>query len=278
MKTINVATAFDLMVAPGKLQHIPAGLQLVEDYVADHRYTKAHLAAAGVGTQEHVDALWAAAGEAWDKAKETGEAYEAALAEARAAEEEAGVDPRDPPHLDYVRQREGAGFDGDMTAASPPAAVEPEPEDDTQDFEADDNQQTGEVVGLPDGFRWANEEERGGDETYIIEVSTGARIATTADELTQLLALRSSEIVAEVEGAAPAAETAAAPGEARPLDHDGNEEDGGSVAVTFGKEFEEGTDDELRDFIEKRDGVRPHPNAGRATLLKRARKEDAAGE
>jgi len=60
------------------------------------------------------------------------------------------------------------------------------------------------------------------------------------------------------------------------LDHDGNGKQGGSVAVTAEEPFEDMTDDQLREFIEKRDGEKPHFRLGRPKLLALANKTDDA--
>lgn len=60
---------------------------------------------------------------------------------------------------------------------------------------------------------------------------------------------------------------------ASPLDHDGKDGAGGSVAATSDKPFDDMTDEELRDFIKLRDGALPHPNTSRPKLLAKARKE-----
>ncbi len=62
-------------------------------------------------------------------------------------------------------------------------------------------------------------------------------------------------------------------GRSDPLDHDGDEEMGGSVAETSPAPFDEMDDDALRAFITERDGKAPHPNTGREKLLTLAKKD-----
>ena len=58
------------------------------------------------------------------------------------------------------------------------------------------------------------------------------------------------------------------------LDHDGDGNPGGSVAVTSEDAFVEMSDEDLREFITKRDGQAPHFRLGRPKLLAIARKTD----
>lgn len=58
------------------------------------------------------------------------------------------------------------------------------------------------------------------------------------------------------------------------LDHDRDGRPGGSVPETSEEAFDDMEDDQLRDFIEKRDGERPHPRTGRVKLLAAAKKQD----
>ena len=66
-----------------------------------------------------------------------------------------------------------------------------------------------------------------------------------------------------------------------PLDHDGDGKPGGVAdpsPLTADEEAElidAMTDDELRDFIDRKTGTRPHPNAKTETLVKKAK--EAAG-
>lgn len=64
----------------------------------------------------------------------------------------------------------------------------------------------------------------------------------------------------------------------KPLDHDGDDRMGGSVAVTSDKPFDEMNDGELRAFIANRDGKAPHHKTRREKLLAMARKEPAQPE
>lgn len=58
------------------------------------------------------------------------------------------------------------------------------------------------------------------------------------------------------------------------LDHDGDGKPGGSVALTSEDAFVDMSDEELREFITKRDGQAPHFRLGRTRLLAVARKTD----
>jgi hypothetical protein len=66
-------------------------------------------------------------------------------------------------------------------------------------------------------------------------------------------------------------------GEDGALDHDGDGEPGGVADPSPLTDAEEAelidamSDDELRDFIERKTGTRPHPNAKSATLVEKAK-------
>lgn len=92
MKTIHVATAFTLLTPKGQF-NIPAGIQTVDDGIADHWYTKAHLVAGGIGNRAYADQARASAVAARTKAAEA-DAYATSL-ETAADDAEAQADAQE---------------------------------------------------------------------------------------------------------------------------------------------------------------------------------------
>lgn len=128
-KSINVARPFNLTLKSGQPPiKIAAGVQSVDPEIADHWYTKQHLANGGHGTAEYAAAARASADETFLKALAARNEYEVLEEAAGDAEEAAGLERSEPafrrlmpkPDLD---DGEGAGKDdGDDKADAPKPA------------------------------------------------------------------------------------------------------------------------------------------------------------
>lgn len=100
MKTINCTRAFDVIVArEGKgnvLVKVPQGVSNQENDVADHWYTKVHLAGGGIGSPEYAGACRVQADAAFLTARDTMASYAQLEAAAHEAEVAAGQEPAEP--------------------------------------------------------------------------------------------------------------------------------------------------------------------------------------
>jgi hypothetical protein len=131
MKTINVARAFSLILKGGEPPvTVPAGVQQVEDAIAEHWYTKLHLANGGFGTVEYAKATRAKADEAFHKAKALVDEYHGLERAAQEAEAEAKLDPVEPAYVRFgLADADEAGLAGQRVAPKP---VTDAPKDDAK--------------------------------------------------------------------------------------------------------------------------------------------------
>jgi hypothetical protein len=132
MKTISVAKAFKLNIG-GKMLDIPAGVQAVDDAVADHWYTKVHLSGGGLGAPAYAAGARASADTAYVKAKEALALYAEMEKAALDAETAAKVEVQAPA---FERLGPLPDLEEQFTAPHPaPPPAPPEPATPT-DFDA----------------------------------------------------------------------------------------------------------------------------------------------
>lgn len=143
-KTIHAASAFSVnLVRPKEglvTVKVPQGVSIQEDDVADHWFTKAHLASGGLGSTAYAETVRAQADSAFVKARDAIKHYESLEAAAQEAEKAADVDPVKPawerlaaaPAEDDDRAEADEGEEGDRGDAEDAGD---EPDDPAQEAE-----------------------------------------------------------------------------------------------------------------------------------------------
>lgn len=98
MKTIHVASKFILNLGH-RVESIFPGVHVVDDEIADHWYTKAHLSNNGIGSVDYATTARGAADTAYVRAKEAVALYVAAEKTVVDAEEMAKVERTEPAYM-----------------------------------------------------------------------------------------------------------------------------------------------------------------------------------
>jgi len=127
MKTINAAKAFQLIIARppngNVVVNVPQGVSNQEDDVADHWYTKVHLANGGMGSPEYAADCRAKADATFIYARDAVRQYE--LMEAAAAEAEAAALIETSPSYTRLALPKEEPQDAPEAVAAIEAAVDP---------------------------------------------------------------------------------------------------------------------------------------------------------
>lgn len=160
--SISVAKTFSLILKPGDPPLVvPAGVQQVDKAVAEHWYTKLHLANGGFGTPEYAAAAREAADAAFCKADDAVKAYQSLEDACHDAERAADLDPSEPAHV-RLRQftveavhtpveddKGGKKKSGKAKAPEPPVSPPPPPPEETKPPVEDDKVETDQKDGDP---------------------------------------------------------------------------------------------------------------------------------
>lgn len=269
MKTINVASAFELVLGAGRTIKVPAGVQNVDDEVADHWFTALHLASGGFGTAEYAASTRQTADTAFLDAKAAVDRYEGLEKAARAAEEAAGLKPTAPAY-----ERLG-GFSRDeeedrMVEIEVATAFEVQirPDQPPQHFDVGTHEVSDEVAQHPVVLAHlvGNDTGNAGDGADTLEPGAGSDTLSGTEGADTLDGAGAGNDGEPTLSGSEGADTLQSAGGDATLPGGGAADDELDPAL-----IDAMTDEELRAFITKAEGKAPHHMLGHAKLLAQAK-------